>query len=288
VARVLVLGADGMVGHVARIYLSGRGHEVQAVARSESPDWSYLDVENESAIFAHIAKIRPEIVLNCVGLLIRESEDDPERAIRLNALMPRALARMGAAMGYRLIHVSSDCVFSGSSGPYREGDRRDADEVYGRTKALGEIVNNRDLTIRTSKVGPELKPNGSGLFHWFMGQKGTIKGFSRAIWGGVTTLEMAKAIDAAITDGTTGLVHLTNNDPISKYELIKLFQELWGRDDIEIERDEQRASDRSLICTRSDYRFQVPSYRTMLEEMKEFMETHSELYKLYEKNTSRN
>jgi dTDP-4-dehydrorhamnose reductase len=285
--RVLILGADGMVGHVARIHLSGRGYEVHSVARSQSADWDYLDLENENALFAYIAKVRPDVVFNCVGVLVKEAEEDPERAIRLNSLLPRSLSRMGPCMGYRLIHMSSDCVFSGAAGPYRESDRRDADEIYGRTKALGDIVNDRDLTIRTSKVGPELKPGGSGLFNWFMAQKGRIRGFARAMWSGITTLEMVKAVDAAIAKGTTGLVHLTNGQPISKYDLLMLFREIWGRDDIEIERDETRASDRSLLNTRPDYVYPVPSYRAMLEEMKEFMIQHRELYHFYEETSPR-
>jgi dTDP-4-dehydrorhamnose reductase len=287
-ARILILGADGMVGHIARIYLTKQGHDIVSVARSETADWSYLDLENETAVLGFIAKNKPQIVLNCVGILIKESEQDPERAIRLNALLPQTLSRMGSALGYRLIHVSSDCVFSGNDGPYSEGDRRDADEAYGRTKALGEIINDRDLTIRTSKVGPELKPGGSGLFNWFKSQHGSIKGFTKAMWGGVTTLEMAKAIDASITDGTVGLVHLTNGEPISKFDLLSLFKEIWCREDIIINRDDNRVSDRSLLCNRNDYRYPVPSYRDMLIEMKKFMIEHQVLYGFYEKNPSCN
>jgi len=282
-SKIVILGADGMVGHVARMYLSGIGHAVSSVARSHSPQWDSVDVEDEAALFGYIKKEQPDVVLNCVGVLIKESEEDPERAIRLNALLPRVLSRRGSELGYRLIHASSDCVFSGANGPYREGDRRDADEVYGRTKALGEVVNGHDLTIRTSKVGPELKLGGSGLFNWFMSQTGTIKGFTQAMWCGVTTLEMAKAVDAAIKDGTTGLVHLTNGEGISKHDLISLFRDVWGRTDITIIKDDSRASNRSLICTRADYTYKVPSYRVMLEEMKFFMEQHLDLYKHYER-----
>jgi len=133
-----------------------------------------------------------------------------------------------------------------------------------------------------------LKPGGSGLFNWFMSQHGKIRGFTKALWGGVTTLEMAKAVDAAIAQGTTGLLHLTNGKPISKYDLLALFKETWNRNDIIIDRDDTRASDRSLLCSRTDYYYAVPSYRTMLEEMKDFMDKHQELYRFYEKTTSRN
>ncbi len=280
-SRVLVLGADGMVGHIARIYLAERGHDVISVARNPSPGWVSLDVEDTEALLDFTERTKPDLVLNCVGVLIKESEDNPIRAIRLNALLPRLLAEAAGRQGFRLVHTSSDCVFSGAGGPYREGDRRDADEVYGRTKALGEVINGRDLTIRTSKVGPELKEDGSGLFNWFMKQKGTIRGFGKGMWGGVTTLEMAKAVDYILSHPTSGLLHLTNGEPISKYELLKLFAEVWGKTDVLIERDDSRASDRSLVCTRDDFTYQVPSYRSMLEELHRFMKDHEALYRHY-------
>jgi dTDP-4-dehydrorhamnose reductase len=278
---MLVLGAGGMVGHVARIFLSDAGHDVFSVARSASSDWESLDVEREDALLAHISRVKPEVILNCVGVLIRESEEHPLRAIRLNALLPRVLEAAVRANYLRLIHVSSDCVFSGANGPYGERDRRDADDVYGRTKVLGEVINLHDLTIRTSIVGPELKENGSGLFHWFMTQKGTIRGFGKAMWGGVTTLEMAKAVDHVIRNPIVGLVHLTNGEPISKYDLLRLFAKIWGKTNVMIERDDTRVSDRSLLCTRKDFAYTVPPYRAMLEELRRFMVAHSALYGHY-------
>jgi dTDP-4-dehydrorhamnose reductase len=280
-ARVLVLGADGMVGHVARIFLSGQGHAVSSIARSASRDWDSLDVEDEASLFDYVAERSPEYVINCIGVLVRESGENPERAIRLNALLPHRLSRMGGELGFCLVQVSSDCVFSGSSGPYSEEDRRDADDIYGRTKALGEIVNSRDLTIRTSKIGPELKHDGSGLFHWFIGRRGLVKGYGRAMWSGVTTLEMAKAMDTAMRDGIVGLVHLTNGVPISKFELLRLIGEVWGKSDVEIERDDFLVIDRSLRNTRSDFAYPVPGYREMLEEMRRFMAEHVGLYRHY-------
>lgn len=280
-SRVLVLGADGMVGHMARLYLRAVGHDVFSVARSTSPDWDSLDVENEGALVSHIRGVSPAVVLNCVGVLIQECEENPLRAIRLNAMLPRVLEAAGRKLGFRLIQVSTDCVFSGADGPYAESDRRDADEVYGRTKALGEVVNQRDLTIRTSKVGPELRESGTGLFNWFMMQKGKVHGFGRAMWGGVTTLEMAKAVDHVIRNPIAGLVHLTNSEPISKYDLLCLFAEVWDKRDVVIERDDARVTNRSLLCTRKDFTYRVPSYREMLEELSTFMSAHRGMYSHY-------
>ena len=280
-ARVLVLGADGMVGHIARMYLSERGHDVLSIARSVSPDWEKLDLEDESALCSFLAAQRPEYVLNCVGVLIKESAEDPLRAIRLNALMPHILESVAECYNFKVVQVSSDCVFSGKNGPYREDDFRDADEIYGRTKALGELRNNRDLTIRTSKVGPELHPDGSGLFNWFMNQKGIIRGFTHVMWGGITTLEMVKIFEYVMEHPITGLLHLTNNEPISKCELLELFAEIWDKKDIIIEHDETRIANRSLLCTRADFAYHVPSYRVMLEEIYDFMVKNSALYSRY-------
>lgn len=280
-ARILILGANGMAGHMARVYLSENGHEIFSVARSSSTDWDSLDAENEKVLFNYIAVRKPEVVLNCVGVLIKESEEDPERAIRLNALLPHVLSRRGNEFGYRLIHISTDCVFSGLSGSYREGDKCDSDEVYGRTKALGEIVNAHDLTIRTSIIGPELKINGTGLFNWFMRQKYILNGFTNVYWGGVTTLEMAKFINYAVKHNTNGLLHLTNGFPISKYDLLHLLKDIWCRDSITIQKDETRISNKSLQSSRNDLSYKVPSYAEMLKELFMFMKSHTSLYNNY-------
>ena len=280
-ARILVLGADGMVGHIARIYLTERGHDVISVARTKSSEWERLDVENEQSLLNFLDARRPEFVLNCIGVLIRESEEDPLRAIRLNALMPHILEAAAGRSGFKVVQVSSDCVFSGSNGPYCENDLRDADEVYGRTKALGELKNDRDLTIRTSKVGPELYPDGSGLFNWFMKQRGTIRGFTRVFWGGITTLEMVKVFEYTITHPTAGLLHLTNGEAISKCALLELFAEIWGKKDVTIEHDDMRTGDRSLKCARNDFVYRIPSYRMMLEELYAFMVAHPKQYCSY-------
>lgn len=280
-ARILVLGADGMLGHLARIYLGERGHEVVSIARTTSPEWQTLDVEDEAGLKVFIKRINPSIVLNCIGVLIKGAEDDPLRAIRLNALMPHVLEHEGSITGFRVIHVSSDCVFSGNAGPYNENDRCDSDEIYGRTKFLGELRNDRDLTIRTSIVGPELHPNGTGLFNWFMSQNGTVRGFTRTFWGGVTTLELVKAVDYIVDHPITGLLHLTNGEPISKSELIELFAEIWGKKDIKVEYDATRICDRSLITKRTDFNYRVPTYRVMLNDLYDFMKSHRDLYPRY-------
>ena len=152
--------------------------------------------------------------------------------------------------------------------------------MYGRSKALGEIVNGRDLTIRTSIIGPELKADGEGLFHWLMSQHGTVSGFKTAIWGGVTTLELAKAISVAIKEGTTGLVHLSNGTGISKYDLLCLFKDIWGRKDVEIVSVDTNDVDKS-IAKSARFGYEVPGYREMLKDLYAWMQAHKDMYRQY-------
>jgi dTDP-4-dehydrorhamnose reductase len=281
-ARILVLGASGMAGHMACLHLAECGHDVLGLARTPAPGLASLDLEDSIALEKFIDQARPEVVLNCAGVLIQDSERDPVRAIRVDALLPQVLSLAARSRGFRLIHVSTDCVFSGSGGPYHEGSPRDGSDVYGMAKALGEVARGTDLTFRTSIVGPELKAEGRNLFAWFMRQKGPIRGYSRCLWGGVTTLELAKAVHFVVENPLSGLTHLTRGVPISRYDLLRLFAELWGRKDLVIEKDDTLASDRSLISRRSDFIYPVPPFRDMLEELRQFMQRHGDLYRHYD------
>ena len=224
--------------------------------------------------------MHPEIIINCVGILIKGSIEHPDNAILINAYFPHLLKRLSDEVGAKLIHISTDCVFSGKKGNYTEDDFRDADDVYGRSKALGEVINNKDLTIRTSIIGPELKNNGEGLFHWFMHQSGKVCGFRTAVWGGVTTLELAKAIDYALDSGITGLVHLSNGIGISKYDLLCMFKEIWQKQNVEITSCDANGVDKSIKKSlRFDY--EVPSYHYMLEEQAIWMKKYIDLYTSY-------
>ena len=152
--------------------------------------------------------------------------------------------------------------------------------MYGRSKALGEVVNSKDLTIRTSIIGPELKKEGEGLFHWFMNQHGVVNGFKTAIWGGVTTLELAKAVDYVLGQDLVGLVQLTNGEKISKYDLLNLFKEIWKRTDVEILPYDGNDVDKSIVGSERLH-YQVPGYKEMLLELSSWMKTHADLYQQY-------
>lgn len=267
--KILLLGATGMAGHMIYYYLRNTNkYDIRNVTYRLplTPDSIILDVTNLDAIQNVIYEEKPDIIINCIGLLIKEANKFPDKAVFLNAYFPQFLREKSDSIGCRLIHISTDCVFSGKKGKYKEEDFRDADDIYGRSKALGEIVNTKDLTIRTSIIGPELKKNGEGLFSWFIKQKGEIKGYTAAFWGGVTTLELAKAIDAAIEDKIVGLVHLTNGIRISKYDLLTLIKVIWDKQDIIIKPCEDYNIDKSLVRSER-FNYIVPSYFDMLKEL---------------------
>ncbi len=280
---VLLFGATGMAGHVIYYYLQSTGKYMvnNVVFRNKLTDDSIVvDVTDKEKVVRVIREVRPQFIINCVGVLVKGSREFPDQAIYINAYFPHLLKKTSDEVGAKLVHISTDCVFSGKKGNYTEYDFRDADDTYGRSKALGEIINDKDLTIRTSIIGPELKTNGEGLFHWFMKQQGEVNGFTSAYWGGVTTLELAKAIDVAIGQKLTGLVQLSNGIRITKYELLLLFKRIWDKKNIAIRPFSNDKIDKSIA--RSDrFDYQVPAYEEMLLEQYRWMNHYREMYIQY-------
>ena len=218
-SRILLFGATGMAGHVVYTYLKENVSYqiINVVFRNKLNEESIVvDVTNKQEVSSLIMKLKPNIIINCVGVLIKGANEDPENAIYINAYFPHLLKKLSDKINAKIIHISTDCVFTGKKRVYTEADFKDADDIYGKSKSLGELINNKDLTIRTSIIGPELKIDGEGLFHWFMFEKGSVNGYTNAIWGGVTTIELAKAITTAIDKDIRGLVHLSNGSSISK------------------------------------------------------------------------
>lgn len=242
-----------------------------------------LDVRDDEKLNELIVTEQPDVVINCIGVLIKGSQKDPSNAIYLNAYLPHRLAKILRNTGGRLIHISTDCVFSGKKGNYAESDFRDADDIYGRSKALGEVNNDIDLTLRTSIIGPELKQEGEGLFHWFMQQKGNISGFMEAFWGGVTTLELSKLISIVIERNITGVINVTNEQPISKYDLLNLIRDIFNLQNIYIEPFTGKKIDKSLISDRNELKNVIPSYDQMISEMKMSMIEKRDIYVKYYK-----
>jgi len=283
--KVLVLGSTGLIGHQVYNYLKKNSdYELSNISyrKKLQEDTILIDIRDEKKFLDTVEKIKPNIIINCIGVLINGSNKDPENAIFINAYMPHRLMRLADSINAKLIHISTDCVFSGNKKePYLELDEKDGKDIYAKTKGLGEIINNEHLTLRTSVVGPELKTNGEELFHWFMNQSGTINGFTKAIWSGVTAIELAKAVMWAIDNKTTGLYHITNNQPINKYDLLLLFKKHTQKN-IEVLSVEGRNVDKSFIDTRKLTNYSIPSYDEMIRDMVQLIIDNQALYDQYE------
>lgn len=279
--KILVLGSTGMLGHVFYNTLKQNTDYdvIDLVYRNKLNENSIIcDVTDKKKLAEVVKDVNPDIIVNCIGVLIKGSTHNPANAIYINSYLPHYLASLAHEINARLIHVSTDCVFSGSKGSYVESDFRDADDIYGRSKALGELFGDDTLTIRTSIIGPEIKEAGEGLLHWFLKQEGTINGYSQAFWGGVTTLELSKAILAIIDQDIRGVINLTNGQAINKYDMLQLFKKEFNRGDLIIEPLENKKVDKSLKSVRNDFEYTVPSYATMFKEMHENMQANKDLY----------
>jgi len=280
--KLVVLGARGMAGHVMAEHLDATGdYQVSGVARQPGAFVSQqIDVTDFSALENFLAIENPDFVVNCIGVLVASSKQDISNAILINSYLPHLLSRIGASLDYKLIHISTDCVFSGKAGQYTEDACPDGDDNYARTKVIGEVINSRDLTIRTSIIGPELKHDGTGLLGWFLRQTSEVQGYSRAYWSGVTTLELAKVVDAMIKQEVRGLYQLCPVEKISKYELLKLIACTWNKS-IVIKPNDDYQVDKSLACTRTDFDSDRPEYGTMLRDLKQWVLGHPDYYSHY-------
>jgi dTDP-4-dehydrorhamnose reductase len=277
--KVVVLGVLGMAGHIMAEHLDSLGeYNVLGIARSEGRYVTkQLDALDFASVESYLSEVRPDVVINCVGMLIQQSKNEISTAILINSYLPHFLSDLGDKLNYKLIHISTDCVFSGEHGQYREEAFKDGDDNYARTKALGEVINDKDLTIRTSFIGPELKNNGVNLLDWFFQQSVEINGYTQVYWSGVTTLELAKATDQLIKQNITGLFHLCPAQKISKYELLRLCAVIWNKE-ITISPSDNYTFDKSLVSTRKDFKYYKLDYKLMLNELKQWIENNRTLY----------
>lgn len=283
--KVLVLGAGGMAGHVVSLYLRESGYSVDTLSARNALDQNthLLDVTNTEKLRAFLSSNSYDAVINCIGVLVKQSEERKDLAVSLNAYLPHLLEQFYANTETKLIHLSTDCVFSGNNPPYKENSPLDGELFYDRSKALGEVINDKDLTFRMSIIGPDMQQEGIGLFNWFYRQTGMISGYTTAIWNGVTTIELARAIKAAIEQDLTGLYHLVPSSNISKFKLLELFKKTFERNDIEINPASTISVDKTLINTRKDFDFLVRDYPSMIAEMKSWIEKHKSIYPHYKK-----
>ena len=277
--RILVLGGDGMLGHQLLRQLGTR-HEVHATLRRDPKAYdsfglfdgklTYFGVDGSSPerLREIMATCRPGAVINAIGVVKQRAEaNDAIQSLEINALLPHRLAVLCEAAGARLIHFSTDCVFSGHRGKYRETDVSDAEDLYGRTKYLGEPGDKHCVTLRTSFIGRELTRK-TGLFEWFLAQRGTIRGYTKAIFSGFTTLEMTRIIEKVLaTPALSGVYHVSS-EPISKFDLLTMIRDALGLT-TEIEPYDEFQCDRSLDSSRfrEALAYRPPGWKAMVEEL---------------------
>lgn len=280
-SKVLVLGASGMLGSTTlRSLVNDGGHEVVGSIRSAAsmplfPErlQKHLmvagDVENGDALSQLFQRVRPEIVINCIGLVKQLAQaGDPLSAIPINALLPHRVARLCDLVAARMVHVSTDCVFSGSKGAYLESDVPDANDLYGRSKLLGEMNYSHTITLRTSIIGHELS-GANGLMGWFLRQQGTCPGYTKAIFSGLPTVELARVISGLVLPRPDlhGLYHV-GSSPISKYDLLQVVAKSY-RKEIKIVPDSTVVIDRSLNVQKfhGATGYQAPSWPDLVSMM---------------------
>ena len=283
--KLLVLGATGMLGNaMLRVFTDSPGFDAVGSARSPGgvrvlPErlrarvMTGVDVENADALARLIDTVRPQVVINCVGLIKQLAQaNDPLTALPINALLPHRLSRLCSLVGARLVHISTDCVFSGAKGLYKEDDAPDAQDLYGRSKLLGEVTGEAHaITLRTSIIGHELA-SAHALVNWFLAQTGSVRGFSRAVFSGLPTAVLAEVIRDHVLPhpSLTGLYHVSA-EPIDKLNLLQLVAKAYGKA-TEIIPDERLVIDRSLDSTRfrAATGFQPKSWPDLIETMHQF------------------
>ncbi|MFN3218468.1 MAG: dTDP-4-dehydrorhamnose reductase family protein [Acidimicrobiales bacterium] len=282
--RILVLGATGMLGSVVlRVLTSSPLSSVYGTTRSpesiahlpkslRGQVLSGVEALSDESLDRAFEAVGPTHVINCVGIVKQLTEsEDPVSSICINSLLPHRLAKRCASTGARLIHVSTDCVFSGDAGMYQESDRPDAQDLYGRSKLLGEVDYGDSLTIRTSIIGHELASR-HGLVEWFLAQDGAVPGFTRAVFSGLTTVELACIIRDLLIHNTAlvGLYHVSA-DPISKFDLLNLISRVYGTS-ARVFPDDKLVIDRSLDSSRfrSETGYSPPRWDEMVNAMHSF------------------
>ena len=282
--KILVVGASGMIGStVLRVLSENKDWEVFGTIRSVSVKQFFpaaiaerlvngVDVEYPDALMNVLDAIRPNVVINCAGLTKHKPEaDDPLISVPINTLMPHRLAGLCKLIGARLVHVSTDCVFSGEKGGYNETDFADARDVYGKSKVMGEVCSPHTITLRTSTIGHELQSK-HGLLDWFLSQEGECKGYTRAIFSGLPTVIFAQVIRNVVIPDVelSGMYHVAAK-PINKFELLKMISSLYGKS-IEIIADDMLVIDRSLDATLFSEAtgYVAPEWEDMIKMMHEY------------------
>lgn len=279
--RILIFGASGMLGHKLYQRLS-LDHEVFGTIRTEFSQierfgifdaervLEHVDAGDRKSVAAAIGRVAPDCIVNAIGVIKQiPKAGDSKTMVELNAVFPRELARLADSAGCRLITISTDCVFDGSRGSYSESDDPDARDMYGMTKFLGELDGPNCLTLRTSIIGRELGTAHS-IVEWFLQQRGgEVRGFTKAIYSGFSTIEMARIIRMILADhpGLSGIYNVSS-EPISKFGLLNLLNEGYSAN-VRIEPSDELVIDRSLDSSRFRFEtgYEPPTWSAMVREM---------------------
>ncbi len=280
--KVLILGSGGMLGHLTTIYLKEKRHSVDNLSfpNCTFDDSFVCDVTDLNKFEEYLDLSHYDIIINCVALLIRASEDNKSRAVFLNSYFPHWLESKYKNTNTKIIQVSTDGVFGDGQPPFSETDPHLCTSFYARSKSLGELNNDKDLTIRSSFFGPDINNNGKGLLNWFFSQNGNIKGFKNVLFTGVTSLEFAKFVDeVGLT--ATGVYNLGASGTINKCNLLELFKSKLSIDNINIIPDEKSKSNTSVKTIRTDISYTPKDYEAMTCELCKFIKDHKDLYPHY-------
>lgn len=282
--NILVMGCNGMAGHVISLYLKYAGHSVLGFDRQQSRYVKSIagDARNLDMVKDIVSSGKFDSVINCIGILNQFAENNKELAVFLNSYFPHFLAEITYNTNTQVIHMSTDCVFSGKRGGYAEDELRDGETFYDRSKALGELEDDKNITLRNSIVGPDINESGIGLMNWFMKQKSEINGYTKAMWTGQTTLQLAKTMEAAAAERASGLYNMVPEHSISKYDLLQLFNKYLRDGRITINPTDSFAVDKSLRRTRFDFNYIIPDYEKMVFEAAQWIKAHKEMYPHYE------
>ncbi|MEQ9107764.1 MAG: SDR family oxidoreductase [Limnobacter sp.] len=282
--KILVLGITGMLGSALfKALCESRQYQVWGTQRGNIPHpklagfpsagiLTGLDVLDQDALVDAFAQVKPNVVINCVGLIKQlDQANDPLVALPINSMLPHRLLRLCEVGNARLVHISTDCVFNGKKGNYLETDPSDAEDLYGKSKYIGELHNSpHAITLRTSIIGHELGTS-FALLEWFLAQQGSVKGFSKAIFSGVPTCELAHIVMNHVLPKPAlhGLYHVAAN-PISKFDLLRLIAQVYGLNTA-INPDNSLVIDRSLCAKRFEQAsgYTPPEWLELIQKMRQ-------------------
>ena len=268
--KIAILGKSTMSGHVIYDYLS-KINDFELIGFEEN------EIIKNDLLINCPALEGYDYIINCLRCLVEDSEHNPQKSIIYNSLLPLYFNKK--FINTTIVHLSTDCVFSGKDGNYNENSIHDGESNYALTKSMGELSFGNNINIRTSYIGPTLKNNKEELFDWFLTQKKDVYGYDNSYWNGITTLELAKSIESFVRNNFIGTYHLIGNEKISKYELLLKIKDIWSKDDIKLIKKNNLKIDRTLID--NNKLIKRKSYNIMLKELFEYMMINKSKYKKY-------